>query len=41
MYLKAGATLAMAAWLAGASHAVAQVDSTVQAQEPHSPSWQE
>ena len=32
MYLKAGATLAMAAWLAGAGHAVAQVDSAVQAQ---------
>jgi len=32
MYRKVVATLAMAAWLAGASHAVAQVDTTVQAQ---------
>ena len=32
MYRKVVATLAMAAWLAGASHAVAQVDSAVQAQ---------
>ena len=32
MYRKVAAILAMAAWLAGASHAVAQVDTTVQAQ---------
>jgi len=32
MYRKVVATLAMAAWLAGACHAVAQVDSAVQAQ---------